>query len=149
MPRRCDIDPVELRHLLPYLQITELVDGGARIRYRLVGTAIVNAYGAELTGKYFDEVFTPERLRFVAGNYRTMCSEKRPLLVCNRYLSARDVELFCFRLVMPLSEDEVTVHQCLSAFRFQYPGQASQWAGEWHLGKHNIDLSSAYTEIIR
>jgi len=50
MPRRRDIDPTEIPRLLPNLQITELIDGGARIRYRLTGTAIVNAYSADLTG---------------------------------------------------------------------------------------------------
>src|ERR1051325_6866611 len=45
MPSRRDIDPVEIEpRLLPNLQITELVDGGARFRYRLAGTAIVEAY---------------------------------------------------------------------------------------------------------
>ncbi len=60
MPRRRDIDPTEIPRLLPNLQITELIDGGARIRYRLTGTAIVNAYGADLTGKYFQEPGTAE-----------------------------------------------------------------------------------------
>src|SRR5208282_3181748 len=102
MPRRRDIDPTEISHLLPHIQISEIV--GARIRYRLAGTAIVEAYGEELTGKYFDEVFSGERLRFVEANYRMMCEKKRPVLVCNRYISKRDVQLICIRLIMPLSE---------------------------------------------
>jgi hypothetical protein len=75
----------------------------------------LDAYGAELTGKYFDEVFTEGRLRFVEANYHTICQEKRPLLVCSRYLSSRNVELICCRIVMPLSEDGVTINQCLTA----------------------------------
>src|SRR5579862_4529995 len=93
MPRRADIDPSEMIPLLPHLQITELVDGGARVRYRLVGTGIVAAYGAELTGKYFDEVFSGDRLHFVEDNYRLMCRERRPILVGNRYVSRKDIEL--------------------------------------------------------
>jgi len=108
MPRRCDIDPTEIPLLLPNLQITELLAGG-RIRYRLAGTAIVNAYGAELTGKYFDEVFSKKRLDYVNANYALTCREKRPLLVCNRYTSAREVQLICTRVVMPLSEDDINV----------------------------------------
>ena len=90
MARRRDIDPTEIiPRLLPNLQITELIDGGLRIRYRLVGTAIVDAYGAELTGKHFDQVFLGQRLEHVKENYRMICSEKRPLLVCSRYISAK------------------------------------------------------------
>lgn len=148
MPRRCDIDPTEIPRLLPHLQITDLIDGGRRIRYRLAGTAIVDAYGAELTGKYFDEVFSSKRLHFIEDNYRTICREKRPLLVCNRYLSARSTELLCTRLVMPLSEDDKTVSQCLTAMSFHYPGYAAQWFGEWFGNNSNLDFENSYAQII-
>jgi hypothetical protein len=91
MPRRRDIDPTEIPRLLPHLQITEFVDGGKRIRYRLAGTAVVDAYGGELKGKYFDEVFSGERLKFVEANYRVMCENKRPVLIRNRYFSPNKV----------------------------------------------------------
>jgi hypothetical protein len=148
MPRRRDIDPGEIPRLLPNVQITELVDGGRRIRYRLAGTAIVEAYGAELTGKYFDEVFTEQRLRFVEANYRMVCHEKRPLLVCNRYLSARDTKLICTRIVLPLSEDDVNVNQCLTAMSFHFPGRADQWLGEWFGNTGNFDFNNSYSEVI-
>src|SRR5260370_30317452 len=148
MPRRRDIDPADIYRLLPNLQITELVDGG-RIRYRLAGTAIVQAYGAELTGKYFDEVFTEERLCFVKANYHIVCREKRPLLVCNRYLSARDAPLICTRMVMPLSEDGINVNQCLTAMSFHYPGHAFEWFGEWFGNTGNFDFTNSYSETIK
>jgi hypothetical protein len=47
MPQRRDIEPAELREVLAHLQITEVIGGGSRFRYRLVGTAIVQAFGAE------------------------------------------------------------------------------------------------------
>jgi hypothetical protein len=148
MPGRQDIDPTEIPRLLPNLQITELADNGSRIRYRLAGTAIVDAYGAELRGKYIDEVFAAERLHSIEENYRVICREKRPLLVCNRYLSALDTELVCARLIMPLSDDDVTIHQFITAISFHYPGRAAQWFGEW-LGKTgNFDLENSYSELV-
>jgi len=155
MPRRRDIDPTEIPRLLPNLQITELIDGGARIRYRLAGTAIVDAYGANLTGKYFDEVFSGRRLDYVKANYRGVCSEKRPLLVCNPYVSTRNIELICARLVMPLSEDGVTVNQCLTAMSFHFPAMTSQWPREWFGNKSYLDVANSYdvasshSEIVR
>ena len=149
MPRRADIDPSEITRLLPYLQITELVDGGARIRYRLVGTGIVTAYGAELTGKYFDEVFAGNRLRFVEDNYRVMCQEKRPILVGSRYVSRKDVELFCYRLVMPLSDDGTAINQVLTAMSFKYPNEASQIAGQWLGNDVAFDLDAGFCDVIR
>ena len=149
MPRRADIDPSEITRLLPYLQITELVDGGARVRYRLVGTGIVTAYGAELTGKYFDEVFVGDRLRFVEDNYRMMCTEKRPIFVGSRYVSRKDIELFCYRLVMPLSDDGATINQVLTAMSFKYPNEASQIAGQWLRDDVAFDLGAGFCEVIR
>lgn len=129
LPRRRDIDPTEVPRLLSNLQLTDLV--GARIRYRLVGTAIVDAYGGELRGKYFDEVFSGARLRLIEANYRMMCERLRPVLVCNRYFSRRSTPLVCGRLIMPLSEEGATVGQCLTAMNFQHPGDAAQWFGDW------------------
>ncbi len=149
MPRRRDIDPTEIPRLLPYIQITEFVDGGKRVRYRLAGTAIVEAYGGELKGKFFDEVFSGERLRFVEANYRTMCAEKRPILVCNRYFSRRDVPLICNRVVMPLSDDGVNVNQAFTAMRFLFPGKSYEWAGQWFGTSGNFDFERSRCEAIR
>jgi hypothetical protein len=148
MPRRRDIDPTEIPRLLPNIQITELVDGGKRIRFRLAGTAIVEAYGAQLAGKYIDEVFSGKRLSFIEANYRKICSEKRPIMVRNRYHSSRNVELICTRLVMPMSEDGETVNQCLSAMSFQFPGEADEWTGQWFGNSNNFDFEKSYSEVM-
>lgn len=146
MPRRRDIDPAEIPRLLPNIQISELI--GTRIRYRLAGTAIVENYGEQLAGKYFDEVFSGERLRFVETNYRMMCNEKRPILVCNRYLSKRGADLICTRLIMPLSDDGKIVNQCLTAMSFQFPGRADEWTGQWFGNSDNFDFAKSYAEPI-
>jgi hypothetical protein len=148
IPRRRDIEPTEIPRLLPNIQITELVDGGKRIRYRLAGSAIVDAYGSELAGKYFDEVFTGERLKFVEENYHAMCERRRPILVVNRYHSARDVLLVCHRLIMPLSEDGKTVNQCLTAMNFEFPGKSEQWTGLWSENSADFDVAMSYCEAI-
>jgi hypothetical protein len=148
MPRRRDVDPTEIPRLLPHLQITEFVDGGKRIRYRLAGTAVVEAYGGELKGKYFDEVFAGERLKFVEDNYRLMCESKRPVLVRNRYFSPKKVPLVCHRLIMPLSDDGVVINQCLTAMRFEYAGESYEWAGQWFSTDPNSDFVAWHREVV-
>lgn len=37
MPRRADIDPTEITTVLPHLRLIDVLEGGARYRYRLVG----------------------------------------------------------------------------------------------------------------
>jgi hypothetical protein len=148
MPRRRDIDPRDLVPLLPYLQLTELIDGGARIRYRLVGTAIVATYGVELTGKHLDQVLSGARLDYVRGVYRTMCAAKAPVLASNRYVSRDGLELIAHRVIMPLSNDDVAINQALTAISFQYPNATTRVAGEWAKEKDNFDVNEARCEVI-
>jgi len=148
-PSRRDIDPIEIPpSLLPFLQITERTKGSGRIRFRLVGTGIVEAYGADLTGKYVDEIYSGARLRYVETNYQAVCETKRPVAIVNRYRSSRPVALVCYRLVMPLSDDGVTIHQFLTAMRFEHPGDAVEWRGAWLGNSGNFDYARSYSGVI-
>jgi hypothetical protein len=144
IPRRVDIDPAEIRPLLPNIQITELMDDGKRIRFRLAGSAIIDAYGSELRGKYLDEVMTGERLRFAEENYLVMCERKRPVFVVNRYHSARNVELVCYRLAMPLSDDGEIVSQCLTAMNFKFPSETGGPQRHWTENNADFDVATSY-----
>jgi hypothetical protein len=141
MPCRRDIDPIEIpRKVLPNLQVIEVIDGGARFRYRLVGTALVEAYGKDFTGRIADELFPDDRLNFVQGIYRTVCASKTPLFSRNKYHTPKDVELFSLRIYMPLSDDGVSVNNILGVMRFEYGSVADSgvWGAsarldpEWH-----------------
>jgi hypothetical protein len=118
MPRRSDIEPSEIVPLLPNLLIIEVLGGGKRQRYRLVGTAIVETFGVEFRGKYLDQVFSGEHLRGHVENYRIIARAKCPLLLSRRYHSPIGGALICHRLIMPLSENDRTVNQMLVAMSF-------------------------------
>ncbi|MGH7034773.1 MAG: PAS domain-containing protein [Stellaceae bacterium] len=127
MPRRGDIEPSEIVPLLPNLLIIEVLGGGKRQRYRLVGTAIVEAFGVEFTGKYLDQVFSREQLRGHVENYRIIAREKCTLLLSRRYRSpVAGAELICHRLIMPLSEDGRAVNQMLTAMSFHAPNAGAR-----------------------
>jgi hypothetical protein len=148
VPWRRDIDATEiLPSLLPFLQITERLKGSGRIRFRLIGTAIVDAYGADLTGKYMDDIHSGPRLRYIEANYDAVCESRRPVIVVNRYQSSRPVSLICHRLLMPLSGDGVTINQFLTAMRFEYPGDAIEWHGAWLGNNGDFDFAKSYAGI--
>jgi hypothetical protein len=135
MPRRSDIEPSEIVPLLPNLMIIEVLGGGKRQRYRLVGTAIVETFGVEFTGKYLDQVFSGAHLRSHVENYRIIARAKCPLLLSRRYHSPIGGALICHRLVMPLSEDDRAVNQMLVAMSFQAPNaNAGAWRQSGALG---------------
>lgn len=149
MPRRGDIKPAEIVPLLPNLQIIEVVDGGKRLRYRLVGTAIVAALGAEYTGKYFDEVFSGEQLRAHEENYRIIAREKCPLFVSRRYVTPGGAELFSRRIIMPLSEDDVVVNQMLTAMSFHSANAMARRLGGVLGDETHFDVSDTERSLIR
>jgi len=114
MPARADIDPAELKSVLPYLMLTDVVDGGVRFRYRLCGTAGAEAFGQELTGRYVDEVMTGRYREFIEGLYRDVVAQKRPVYSISSYGGWRRAQMWTQRLMMPLSSDGENVDIVLS-----------------------------------
>ena len=115
MPARADVDPGELRSVLPYLMLTDVLDDGCRFRYRLFGTAVAEAFGLDPTGRFVDEVMSDPKYRaFIVGLYRDIVAMKRPIYSTTRYGGHRDVEMWTQRLMMPLSSDGEAVDMVLS-----------------------------------
>ncbi len=55
MPGREHFDPVDIPGILPYIVLTDVEHAPLRFRFRLIGTAVVDAINEDLTGRYFDE----------------------------------------------------------------------------------------------
>lgn len=113
-PGRDEIDPVELRDLLPSLLIVDIEIEPLRVRYRLVGTLVAEVSGFDFTGRYLDEV------EFVCGSgafqeaYYTVWKERVPVYA--RPYWPFDTEWkTCYDLgVFPLSGDGENVTHALA-----------------------------------
>jgi hypothetical protein len=78
LPTRAAIDPAEIPRLLPYLVIAEIERSPIRIRYRLVGTRVVQANGSDYTNRYLDECgFAVEPLLIEC--YRRLIGTRAPV----------------------------------------------------------------------
>ncbi len=55
LPLRAAIDPTEIPRLLPYLVISEIETSPLRVRYRLVGTRVVEDHGSDFTNRYLED----------------------------------------------------------------------------------------------
>jgi len=66
-PTRRDIDPLDITRVLPFVAIAERRDGG--YFWRLIGTAIVQHFGADHTGERYGAHFSPPA--FVAATTAT------------------------------------------------------------------------------
>lgn len=80
VPDRADLDPADLKRLLPYLFIADVEHAPFRIRYRLMGTRAVEATGMDLTGRYLDELLPADHAEPWMDHYQHAYRTRRPLL---------------------------------------------------------------------
>jgi hypothetical protein len=56
IPDRAALRPEELKPMLPYMLVSEVVHNPFRIRYRLAGTVVAAVTGMDVTGRYLHEL---------------------------------------------------------------------------------------------
>lgn len=113
LPGRRDIEPAELKSVLPHLMLID-VEPGPRYRYRLFGTAVTEAFGMDPTGKCVDEVMLGDYKSFLLGLYDDLCREKQPIYSTSIYGTKRDTKMWTQRLMLPLASDGDTVDKVLA-----------------------------------
>ena len=78
LPLRAAIDPTEIPQLLPYLVIAEIEASPLRVRYRLVGTQVVEDHGSDFTNRYLEDCnFAVEPLLLEC--YRQLVETRAPV----------------------------------------------------------------------
>lgn len=113
VPSRSDIDPVDVRELLPNLLMIDMLGDPMRFRFRLVGTRVVQYTGFDFTGRCLDELVFQGR-DFLEQCYHRLLAERRPVfghyawLVRSRHFGQCEFGLF------PLSDDGATVNRGIS-----------------------------------
>jgi hypothetical protein len=105
MPARSDLDPVDLKPILPMLILIDVVPDARRYAYRLVGTREVEMRGSDPTGKAIKDAYYGESPEETAFYLDRVVRTRQPVLYSGTYqpLSTRtqreDV------LFLPLSKD--------------------------------------------
>ena len=123
MPSRADINPVEMQAFLSHTMLIDvLADQGdnPRFRLRLVGTHAVGAYGAEITGKYNDEIdLGDQREKVIAACLESVYS-KAPVFLSGSIVKQPENETITYeRLGVPLSSNGESVDMILVAVKLQ------------------------------
>lgn len=105
LPRRDEIDPVKLPpDCLPHLFLYRLEPDG-RLRYILIGTAIVKVLGRDFTGHYLDEVLTGPAGARRQRLYRRVIEGRMPLYVTGPAFTPSGESRSVERLILPVSSD--------------------------------------------
>ena len=125
-PSRAEIDPVEIPSLLPHLMLIDVIDGGARLRYRLAGTEIESRFGCSMVGRYVDELMRGRYYDYVLGLYRELLTSRRALYSESAYGPGGDSPLYARRLMLPLSSDGERIDIVLAGQTFSFRSAADE-----------------------
>lgn len=103
-PAREDIDPLDLKALLPNLFLLESIDAGRRFRFLLAGRTVRENLGFELSHRHLDELFSGEQLAQAEKPYRQVIAGQGHYGV--QHWLQRDRPVMEFRrLLLPLATD--------------------------------------------
>jgi hypothetical protein len=110
-PSRADIAPEEVADILPWVFLMERV--GERLRYRLVGDAFREIYGARLMGMFLDEIDLDHITAAYIGEYDTAAETFAPVVRKWQFTKNDGRYLDYERLILPLSPDGRTINMFL------------------------------------
>jgi hypothetical protein len=123
MPARADIEPAEIKKLLPMMVLVDVTTDVRRFVYRLVGTREVTERGGDPTGKSVAEAYFGGSLEETLSCYEYVVRNRAPFCYRDPY-AAPDGQIQNDDIVyLPLSDDGASVNMilvfthCRSAWR--------------------------------
>jgi hypothetical protein len=106
MPRRRDLDPVEIPRLLPFVMLVDVLADPLDFRFRLIGTAVQAIMSHNDLGRRFSELPHMAKGNVIWGEYEAVVTHRRPITTVLDYVGRnRDVRGLRHCL-MPLSQDD-------------------------------------------
>jgi hypothetical protein len=115
MPRRDQIDPVDLVPWLPYLSIMELHHDPFRVRYRVIGTEIARINGEDFSNRWLDETgWGDASIALNRMLYERVAQSRVPSYGLSTILWQGKPDHVFEWVIFPLSSGREAVTHCLS-----------------------------------
>lgn len=120
LPARDDMDPVDIYRILPWINLVDVVreNDTIRFRQRLVGTGLVQRFGRDATGAWFEDIYHPDFLEDHCRLIREVAETARPSLTRIRYPDRDKRHVIYTRLMLPLASDHQTVDMIMQVMAF-------------------------------
>ncbi|HJT12711.1 MAG TPA: PAS domain-containing protein [Dongiaceae bacterium] len=114
MPRREEIDPIELVPWLPYVSIMELHYDPFRVRYRVVGTEVARIIGEDFSNRWLHETDWGEAgIALNRQLYERVAETRAPLFGLSTVTWQGKPDHVFQWVLFPLGDGDVVTH-CLS-----------------------------------
>jgi hypothetical protein len=123
MPARQDIDPKEIKSLLPQVLLVDVLAGGSDFRYRLLGSKLRPYFPNEATGQVMSVALARFGATTVAATlsvYRTVALEQVPLRITGPGETFAQSSKFFEAVLLPLGGGEAFAHMIFGAFEFDW-----------------------------
>lgn len=109
LPPRRAIDPLDMpRRLLPHLALAEPTGDDMTVRFRLLGTELVQRAGRDNTGKTSAEILEGAYREHIETLYATVIAEARPLYAESTRIWNEEGTGRVRRLFLPVTADDLT-----------------------------------------
>jgi hypothetical protein len=126
IPTRCDIDPLDIVRVLPFVGLAERRDDG--YFWRLIGTGIVEHFGKDHTGQpYGAHFWPPEFVAATVATFDAALAREAPFFDEFIYRSPTGISHAVSRLVCPLKSGGAQAPPMVIQTRIhRYDGHAAQ-----------------------
>lgn len=119
LPGRQHIDPLELFDILPYLMLVDVIPqatGEPRYRIRLMGTEVVAIQGADVTGKFVEDVLTGVEGTEIVRLYGEILRSRQPQYRRGVVATSGREHVHYERIAFPLARDGENVDMLIFVF---------------------------------
>ena len=129
LPSRQDLDPSDMRELLPHILLVDTAETLGEFRYRLYGTELCRGFEQDRTNLRFAELPKIENFERAYEGYWRTYSQSVPVYFCGRTVSSSKDWLQYSRLTLPLSTDGTKVDKILGGLVFYSTSLGPRWPG--------------------
>lgn len=120
LPRRADIDPLDIPALLPQIGLVDILLDQDPVVYRsrLLGTEITRHFGRDVTGKAAKQLYDDRYLLQLETTYGQVVATRQPLL-CRCHVPLIDGNMTAYhRFIAPLASNGEDIDMLMSFFTF-------------------------------
>jgi hypothetical protein len=119
MPARSDIDPLDLKSILPNLILLDVRMNPLDFRFRVAGTRTYDIFGVDLTGQSVRDLAPPSLSDAIWASLEAMTRDGLPQHVHLEFATANGYARSYRVLRLPLGDDGATVDRILVATGYQ------------------------------
>ncbi len=105
LPARSDIDPIEIPKLLKYLILADYDAVRQDVRFRLVGSEMVEHWGRDFRNMHLHEIMSGEYYDYIHSLFVQTANKARPLFSESVFRWDRGRAMRTKRLMLPLASD--------------------------------------------